>query len=151
MTFRTGPQNPNWKGSNITPATGRYRARKIWGFLLQEPCEGCGADAHDLHHRDHDPRNNTRDNIVVLCRRCHMQRDGRRAALIKRNRLHHPMSQRTHCRHGHPFSEANTYRDKHGYRKCRQCHADTEAQRRALLRGGNSAPQLGQVSVSGGS
>lgn len=27
----------------------------------------------------------------------------------------------THCPHGHPYDEANTYRNRHGHRTCRTC------------------------------
>jgi hypothetical protein len=30
-------------------------------------------------------------------------------------------AEKTHCRHGHPFDEANTYRDGSGRRYCRAC------------------------------
>lgn len=30
-------------------------------------------------------------------------------------------SERTHCPQGHPYDEANTYRDSHGWRYCRAC------------------------------
>lgn len=28
---------------------------------------------------------------------------------------------KTHCSHGHPYSEANTYTDANGWRRCRTC------------------------------
>jgi hypothetical protein len=37
---------------------------------------------------------------------------------------------KTHCRHGHPFNEVNTYRDRDG-RHCRPCHARRMAESRA--------------------
>lgn len=37
--------------------------------------------------------------------------------------------EQTHCKHGHAFDEANTYRDKRGSRCCRAC-ARIKAQRR---------------------
>lgn len=37
---------------------------------------------------------------------------------------------RTHCVHGHPFDEANTWLDKKGKRRCRSCdHAQQEKRR----------------------
>lgn len=31
------------------------------------------------------------------------------------------LRERTHCLHGHPYDEANTYRDQRGWRDCRAC------------------------------
>lgn len=33
-------------------------------------------------------------------------------------------ARKTHCRHGHPFDEANTYVDRRGRRNCRICRDD---------------------------
>lgn len=41
-------------------------------------------------------------------------------------------SRQTHCKHGHPFDEANTYIDPRGNRVCRTCQR--EASRRAQSR-----------------
>lgn len=41
---------------------------------------------------------------------------------------------RTHCKHGHEFTEANTRMSKTGARECRACHADRERRRRARSR-----------------
>jgi uncharacterized UBP type Zn finger protein len=56
------------------------------------------------------------------------------------NRLHdNPRSARearraaTHCKHGHPFSEANTYWTKDGRRHCRACDARRHRERKARL------------------
>lgn len=47
----------------------------------------------------------------------------------------HPLSDRTHCKHGHEFTPENTHRPpgQRG-RKCRRCHADQERDRRKLRR-----------------
>jgi hypothetical protein len=34
----------------------------------------------------------------------------------------HPHARRTHCVHGHPFDEVNTYRAPDGSRHCRACN-----------------------------
>lgn len=49
----------------------RDRSREAWR------CPGCGRDRDavdrvDVHHRDGNPRNNDPDNLVALCRRCHL-------------------------------------------------------------------------------
>ena len=38
---------------------------------------------------------------------------------VRRGR--HSSGRKTHCNHGHPFDEANTYVDKRGRRNCRTC------------------------------
>jgi HNH endonuclease len=43
-------------------------------------------------------------------------------------------ARRTHCKHGHPFDEANTWRDKQGSRHCRTCHNLRTRQARAKNR-----------------
>ena len=67
-----------WKGDNARDQTKRQRARRM--FKL-DYCEDCGQSAHDRHHKDGNPGNNSIENIAILCRRCHMKRDGRLAAL----------------------------------------------------------------------
>lgn len=37
---------------------------------------------------------------------------------------------KTHCRHGHPYDETNTFYHQDGSRDCRQCHRDRSAARR---------------------
>lgn len=44
---------------------------------------------------------------------------------------------KTHCPQGHPYDEANTYRNKRGHRFCRACH---RAAQRRLLRTGTTTP-----------
>lgn len=39
-------------------------------------------------------------------------------------------ARKTHCVHGHPFDEANTYRNSTGGRECRACKRDRERMRR---------------------
>ncbi len=37
---------------------------------------------------------------------------------------------KTHCKHGHPFDEVNTYITSDGWRQCRACHREGERTRR---------------------
>lgn len=39
--------------------------------------------------------------------------------------------QKTHCVHGHLFSEDNTFRDRGGWRQCRTCRRDYKKRRRS--------------------
>lgn len=51
-------------------------ARRL--YPVGGPCEnGCGAPSVEHHHLDGDPLNNARENVLCVCRRCHMQLDGR--------------------------------------------------------------------------
>lgn len=68
-------KNPMWKGDKIFQAGGRQRARR-W-FKLKNFCENCGAKAKDRHHKDGNPLNNSPENILSLCRKCHVHIDGR--------------------------------------------------------------------------
>jgi hypothetical protein len=42
---------------------------------------------------------------------------------------------RTHCKRGHEFTEANTYITRSGYRNCRECHRLGERARRRGFKG----------------
>jgi hypothetical protein len=72
-----GEANPSWKGDAAREETKRERARRM--YPLGE-CEhdGCEASATDRHHVDRDTGNNARSNIRLLCRKHHMEEDGRR-------------------------------------------------------------------------
>lgn len=61
-------------GPRTTAQGGRAVAQSL---VEMRPCEGCGRPGLDRHHIDGDPLNNSPENIVVLCRRCHMEQDGR--------------------------------------------------------------------------
>lgn len=49
-------------------------------FPLQ-PCEVCGSEKSERHHRDDNTLNNNPANIQFLCRKHHMETDGRLAVL----------------------------------------------------------------------
>jgi len=70
-----GPDNPNWKGDDVTSEdAARHRARTRYAI---NTCERCGKGGFDRHHIDGDVKNNKPENIQILCRRCHMEVDGR--------------------------------------------------------------------------
>lgn len=70
----SGPRSPDWKGDAARTGSKRDRARRAFELGA---CENCGSPACDRHHKDGDTGNNTRENIAILCRRCHMIVDGR--------------------------------------------------------------------------
>ncbi len=79
--IQRGDKHPQWKGDKACKNSKRGRARRT--FKLG-PCQDCGKPATDRHHEDGDTGNNSTDNVVILCRKCHMIRDGRSAALAKK-------------------------------------------------------------------
>jgi hypothetical protein len=61
-------------------------------------CEdGCGAAAVDRHHVDGDTSHNARSNVRFLCRRCHMEADGRLAALAAFGPVEAPANSCANC------------------------------------------------------
>ena len=57
------------------PKSGRARAGRAYPEIGD--CERCGLPARDRHHIDGDTLNNDRSNVLFVCRRCHMELDGR--------------------------------------------------------------------------
>lgn len=54
------------------------RSQAVAAYPLGVECEnGCGAPAVERHHKDGSPFNNAPENIMRVCRRCHMVVDGR--------------------------------------------------------------------------
>lgn len=111
-------KNPMWKGTDVLPQAGHLRARRR--FTLK-PCADCGAPGRDRHHQDANTLNNTEENVIILCRRCHMKRDGRLEKLIASRRIY---GVRPHCGHGHLYTEKSTgfsQKGKYIYRYCKVC------------------------------
>ena len=76
---QTGSANREWGNlKSSKKAQGWDRAKRR--FQLGA-CEVCGKPARDRHHRDDNPLNNGKANVMILCRRCHMQIDGRLAEI----------------------------------------------------------------------
>lgn len=82
---RFGPNSPRWNGNDASKNAKRGRAQRL--YAVGGPCEfrGCTSASADRHHIDGNPGNNASENIELLCRRHHMERDGRLAALVARN------------------------------------------------------------------
>lgn len=107
---------------------GRRRAQRLYPAL--PPCERCGGDKAERHHKDANTMNNLRQNIEFICRRCHMQADGRMAAFADQAKLRietttalaaAARTARSHCKRGHPLSGDNLYVKPNGSRICIAC------------------------------
>ncbi len=64
-----------YKNKRSEANCGRARAVKLYKIIGR--CEMCEDNATDRHHVDENTSNNERDNLLFLCRRCHMKVDGR--------------------------------------------------------------------------
>lgn len=80
---KRGALNPNWKGDSVPKHRGNERCRYL--YEQSGPCEVCGEANAERHHKDGNPLNNAPGNIAFLCRRHHMEADGRLAQLSARN------------------------------------------------------------------
>src|SRR6185369_12100838 len=83
---RFGPEHRNWKGDSVTTKGGRTRAIRKFPSI---PKCACGKLA-ERHHKDGNTANNDKSNIAFVCRRCHMQEDGRLARFRKLARENQP-------------------------------------------------------------
>lgn len=72
---RWGVEHHAWQGGNVSETGGRARALRK--FPIIHPCELCSSPQTERHHRDGNTANNEAANVWFLCRRCHMQQDGR--------------------------------------------------------------------------
>lgn len=67
----------------------------------------------------------------LLGRACRACTNGRRRARRAAEGRKPSPKERTHCPQGHPYDDANTYRDKSGRRNCRECRKVSSNSRRA--------------------
>jgi len=91
-----------FQGRNLRFSVHRLVGAAFWGF-----------DSPVVRHRDDDPGNNFLGNLEPGT-----QSDNILDA-VKRGR--HANAKKTHCKHGHEFTDENTHRDKNNYRYCRTC------------------------------
>ncbi len=101
----------------LAVGTGHWRARQKYPVIGN--CERCvEKPATDRHHKDGNTLNNDRSNVAFLCRKCHMEEDGRMETL---NNLPRPKHAPKPC--------ANCGGLTHALRK-RRCHKCNEYFRR---------------------
>lgn len=66
----TGERNHRWKGDNVGKTGGYCRTHR--SFKRTEKCELCGFNGvTELHHKDKNPCNTSKDNVIELCISCH--------------------------------------------------------------------------------
>src|SRR3990167_1452470 len=74
---RVGSAHHSWIGDAVSERGGRSRALRLYPRV--GVCTSCGAARAERHHIDGNTANNEPSNIAIICRRCHMQHDGRLA------------------------------------------------------------------------
>lgn len=107
---------------STNPQTGRQRAN-YW-YTVPDACDRCEkAGKVERHHKDSNPLNNDAGNIAFLCRRCHMEVDGRLSRTYDAT-----------CKSGrHPRTAENTYvNPRTGVRQCRECQSESRRRKRKL-------------------
>lgn len=56
--------------------------------ITDKKCSICKeADATERHHKDGNPYNNESENIIICCRKCHMDLDGRNQKLAEQSEM----------------------------------------------------------------
>lgn len=144
--WHKGPNAVNWRGGHD-----RWRgpnwdeARRKTRERDGDTCQLCGKTAEvngramDVHHivsfmefdGDYEAANAV-ENLTCLCRSCHCRLDRTKKREIRVIHGVHPSrlepakitrtADRTHCVHGHEYTEANTYIAPSGRRFCRACN-----------------------------
>lgn len=75
--LKTGENNQTWSNAHTT-------ARKINKLILhKDKCEQCGSTKNlDIHHKDGNWKNNNLDNLICLCRSCHIKYERNKTAKV---------------------------------------------------------------------
>lgn len=140
LKYRHGESHYAWLGDSVSSRGGRTRALRLYPSV--GPCTICGFAKAERHHKDGNTANNEASNIEVVCRRCHMNMDGRLQAVqlaakdrqkLACERAAELRRARTKCLNGHSFAVVGFRLNKKGARICRSC--EQEAKRRYLAKG----------------
>ena len=85
-----GERHPNWKGGKSFEPYGIEFNKQLKLFIRQKDiftCQLCGLKEDgqklDVHHIDYNKRNNKLDNLISLCRSCHIKIEWNRENWIK--------------------------------------------------------------------
>jgi len=78
--YYRGKRHPNWLGGISFEPYGIEFNNKLKMFIREQydyTCQECGVKEngknHVCHHVDYNKQNNQRDNLIILCRSCHMK------------------------------------------------------------------------------
>jgi thymidylate synthase ThyX len=84
--YASGADHHAWKGdAAANTSTHHWRARRI---AARDRCEVCSSTVRvQVHHRDADPTNNDRENLIALCEACHKTIHGRWLRVFAHARL----------------------------------------------------------------
>jgi len=94
--------------------------------LVMQAFVGPRPDGMEVRHLDGDPTNSRLSNLAYGV--------PSENALDRVRHGTHNMTRKTHCKHGHEFTEANTYLMRSGGRDCRTCHNSRARAKRRELR-----------------
>jgi len=72
---RSGKDHHAWLGGKVSEKGGRTRALRLYPEI--GPCVLCASPRSERHHLNENTADNRPENIVPLCRKCHMAKDGR--------------------------------------------------------------------------
>jgi hypothetical protein len=82
----TGENHPNWRGGKSFILYGRDFTNELKTSIRKRDkftCKICSKNGYDVHHIDYNKKNCSENNLITLCRRCHMKTNFNREYWIK--------------------------------------------------------------------
>jgi hypothetical protein len=78
-----GTEKPNWRGGRTSYTYNRIAFEE---YKLEKVCSVCGTQEQIcVHHKDQNRSNNSRDNLQIICKRCHASLHSKGNALWKKH------------------------------------------------------------------